>query len=336
VTFGWNDNSNNENGFRIYKWGYGDNDWDFYYLGSVGANVTNYTDIGLQCDHGTWYRVTAYNNAHGESDPSPWEFFRTLDCPPDELFIYLPVVMKDYSGRGLYGQITDKGSPVSGSQVRLIIYDGSSYATFDYSTTDSNGNYLFSTFPVLETGQEYFVLWTNYKNSNQLSSWFCDSIYPDTTDPLAYICNFDVENIELLSPDSNSVISLPYTFLWQKRSITTEDYVLYLGDKIGRDPLWWTDQLGYSGSYILNSLPQGFISFQPYEWWVYIYGENGFGVSYSYNTVTFQERFGNRIVDKIYLNIDSKEYSRVKFTHTLFLLIVRRHLVYRFRACETK
>lgn len=65
ATLSWVDNSDNEEGFRVYRaQGVGGT---FTEIAVVGPNVTTYTDpLG---GPGFCYRVTAYNSA-GESQPS--------------------------------------------------------------------------------------------------------------------------------------------------------------------------------------------------------------------------------------------------------------------------
>ncbi len=81
ITLRWQDNSNNETGFRIYKWGYNGAAWGFYYYASVGANVTTFTDSGLDCDNDfNYYEISAYNE-YGESAHTFWVQGITAACP---------------------------------------------------------------------------------------------------------------------------------------------------------------------------------------------------------------------------------------------------------------
>ncbi|MDP2950203.1 MAG: fibronectin type III domain-containing protein, partial [Chloroflexota bacterium] len=66
ITFAWNDNSDNETGFNVYRWS--DVVW-WVKVGSVGANVTSYTDSSLTCGNTYIYMVDAYNGS-GKSSPS--------------------------------------------------------------------------------------------------------------------------------------------------------------------------------------------------------------------------------------------------------------------------
>ena len=61
IELSWTDNSNDEDGFRIYRGGSS--------LTTVGANITSFTDTGLSADTTYTYYVAAYNT-HGESSPS--------------------------------------------------------------------------------------------------------------------------------------------------------------------------------------------------------------------------------------------------------------------------
>ena len=104
----WDDNSNNETGFKIYKWGYTGSGWDFIYLSSVGANVTTFTDTNLSCATTFYYQVSAYNT-YGESSRAGWIAPSTGECawpnPPSNLVVLsgsattssLPLVWQDNS-----------------------------------------------------------------------------------------------------------------------------------------------------------------------------------------------------------------------------------------------
>ena len=59
VTLNWNDNSNNESGFKIERKG---SSGDFVLLESVGENITTYTDNSVIDTQMYSYRVYAYNS----------------------------------------------------------------------------------------------------------------------------------------------------------------------------------------------------------------------------------------------------------------------------------
>ena len=59
VELSWTDNSNNENGFRIYR---GTTSSNLVPVAEVGANVTSYDDNGLAYKTTYYYKVCAFNN----------------------------------------------------------------------------------------------------------------------------------------------------------------------------------------------------------------------------------------------------------------------------------
>jgi hypothetical protein len=70
VTMSWQDNSNNENGFAIERSVNGSNVWQ--QVGTVGANVTSFTNTGLTPSTEYRYRVTSFN------DVSTYSFYTNI------------------------------------------------------------------------------------------------------------------------------------------------------------------------------------------------------------------------------------------------------------------
>lgn len=68
VKIDWTDNSANEDGFRIERKLTSEGTWAE--VGTVGANVTTFTDTGLTANSTYYYRVRSYNAANGDSNPS--------------------------------------------------------------------------------------------------------------------------------------------------------------------------------------------------------------------------------------------------------------------------
>jgi cellulose 1,4-beta-cellobiosidase len=59
ITLNWQDNSNNETGFRIERAPAGSGPWSV--VGTTGVDATTYTDNGLAPSTAYWYRVAAFN-----------------------------------------------------------------------------------------------------------------------------------------------------------------------------------------------------------------------------------------------------------------------------------
>lgn len=241
--------------------------------------------------------------AFSQTNPSTNDAGSVAVTVMDYSRIFLPMTVKGYfSGGGdiIHGTVTENGTPAAGVELHLRYYDGSTWSTYDATTTDSSGNYQFTSLPNLGTDQRFYVRWDNTdSNSNRLWRWSCSAITSSTTDPEAYRCNFDLDDVDLLSPSHGATVSLPYTFTWRRRVITTDDYQLNLADVSAGDPYWWTDLLGYVGSYALTSLPYGFVPGQQYGWWMWVYGPDGYGVSYYYRHVTFSNTGGGAKVQTV-------------------------------------
>jgi hypothetical protein len=232
-----------------------------------------------------YYRVMASNPTQN----SEWSNVVSTTVEANEVFIPLIVNMSDSTTEKVFGTVTNDNSPVSGTELLLRYYDGSIWSSYAITTTNVNGDYQFTNLPNLEGDQEFYVRWNNnVSNSDWLYTWACWSVDINTTDPEAYRCNFDIGNINLVSPSHASTISLPYAFTWEMRPVTSDDYELNLADMSDGDPWWWTDpSLGYVNSYIMSSLPAGFVPGQQYGWWMWVYGPDGYGESYYYRSVTF-------------------------------------------------
>src|SRR5438128_820951 len=59
INLSWADNSNNETGFKVQR---SINRTNFSAIATLGANVTNYSDVGRAASTKYYYRVQAYNN----------------------------------------------------------------------------------------------------------------------------------------------------------------------------------------------------------------------------------------------------------------------------------
>jgi regulation of enolase protein 1 (concanavalin A-like superfamily) len=89
LTLSWQDNSNNETGFHIYRSGYSESEWNFVLVKSVGANETTFIDRNLSASTNYYYVISAFNN-NGESDWTSSVMGTTLDG----YNTYLPIIEK--------------------------------------------------------------------------------------------------------------------------------------------------------------------------------------------------------------------------------------------------
>jgi hypothetical protein len=104
IRLDWVDNSNNEQGFRIYRF----NGSGWTQVGQVGANITTFTDSGLQAGGQYSYLLTSYNLGGTGYSPSS-VYGLTYSAAPQ-------------SGAPRF----TSASPVSTSQIRLSWSDHAS------------------------------------------------------------------------------------------------------------------------------------------------------------------------------------------------------------------
>ncbi len=85
IDLSWNDNSDNESGFKLERSPGGADIWT--QIATVEANVTTYADTELTCETTYDYRVRAYNTS-GDSDYSNIATATTLPCPLPEIEVF--------------------------------------------------------------------------------------------------------------------------------------------------------------------------------------------------------------------------------------------------------
>ena len=203
---------------------------------------------------------------------------------------YLPIVLKGYDiPSGIYGYVTQSGLPEAG--VTLALWHG--YLTTENvvatTVTDSSGYYAFHKVPSITqgTGNGYFVRYAYDIGNNdnvlgRLSYWKTHVIEAYTTDQKFNIGNFDIGDVELVSPGYSDSQKLPITFYWKERpQITSDSYQLIFLNGFS------TPLLGYMDRYTLSNL-NGMNLNSPYGWYVTINETDGAkGLSRFMRSITF-------------------------------------------------
>ncbi len=171
ITLSWQDNSNNEDGFNLYKWeGSG-----FRYFASVGANTTSFTDQYLPCSFGVLYEVSAYSSS-GES-PTIWYGASTSNCPAvanDNLDNAKEIFVLPYSDNMNTAEAT---SDVDDPELANCNRDAGLASVWYIFTPDRNERVQFDT--LRSDYDTMLAVWTGLRGS--LNPIVCNDDVGDTT-----------------------------------------------------------------------------------------------------------------------------------------------------------
>ena len=184
--------------------------------------------------------------------------------------------------------MTYKGAAAPGIELQLRFYDGSTTTTAATTTTDSEGRYRFTAAASLGSGQEYWVRFLSPDNPAYVSSWQTASITAYTSGSAVPGGDFDIADVNLLSPPDDAAQALPVTFTWQQRGIPGDTYRLAFFD-LTTDDYWYTEDLGNVGGTTVTSLWPDVVYGKEYAWVVWVFnGPDSFGQSYYYRAITFR------------------------------------------------
>ena len=225
----------------------------------------------------------------GEFGTGPWSAAQALELAPFEPVqtLLLPIALRRsaVSERSIAGRVKVAGLPAAGMEVELRSSDGGDWATVDTATTGDNGWFEFG--PVLPEGASaYYVRWANNSHdSTLLSIWECNTVSSTSDYPADYRFAVELRNVDLLGPAPGAEVTLPITFEWATRGDPDEDYELNLAED-DLEPYWYR-RVGYMASQTLSALPAEFALDAGYLWWLWVYSDSGYGVSYYANPIRF-------------------------------------------------
>jgi hypothetical protein len=170
---------------------------------------------------------------------------------------------------GIYGRVTLGGAAAGSVALDLRYYNGSSWSTRASATTNSNGEYLFANPPSLSPGQKYYVRYLNPSSTpnGRLWGWYGPDITSYTSGSRVHGGDFDIKDVTMRSPSNGSSVTLPYTFQWDLRGISSDHYRLVFYDPVD-DRAATTSDLGYVNQVTITGLPSGWPSGRTYYWWV--------------------------------------------------------------------
>jgi hypothetical protein len=206
--------------------------------------------------------------------------------------VFLPLILRNYQASteppGIHGRVTYNGAAASNVELRLRFYNGAAWSTAATTRTDGNGRYLFTGIASLGSGQKYYVLYgSNSTDPQRLYRWFGPDITAYTEGMLVAGGDFDIANVDLVSPAPGATVTLPAIFRWRQRGLAGDTYRFGLFDPNGSDA-WGTDPLGNVDSFMLSGLPSGAVYGKQYGWQVWVCnGPDSCGLSFYYRSVTF-------------------------------------------------
>mgnify|MGYP001076776833 CR=1 FL=1 len=194
---------------------------------------------------------------------------------------------------GIYGVVTYNTAAAPGIELRLRFDDGAAWSTAATTSTNGDGRYCFTGASSLGTGQMYYVRYgPNATDDRHLRNWYGPDITSYTMGMQMAGGDFDIADVELLSPDPGATVTLPETFTWRRRELAGDTCRWGLFDPTGTDA-WWSNDLGDVGSFTVNGVPQGAVHGKEYGWNVYVFhGPDSYGSSYYAFGVTFSASAG--------------------------------------------
>lgn len=198
---------------------------------------------------------------------------------------------------GIYGRVTNNGQLIGGIPLELRRYDASGETTVATTTTDSNGNYVFSGVPTLPSGYRYYVRYgPNGTNPNYVAFWFGPDITTYTTGSSQPGGDFDIADVKMQAPPGGASLPFPITYRWSLRAVPVDNYMVHLF-KEDRSVYWNSPNVGYADHVIQTSLPPGMSYNQSYLWHPIVFmAADSFGIPFYSRLITFLPASASRAV----------------------------------------
>jgi len=177
---------------------------------------------------------------------------------------------------GIHGCVTYNNGPASAVTVSLINGD----VTEASAVTNASGYFHFDGASPLGAGEEYHVLYNNAGDQNRLGGYLTQGLSSYITGDTVHIGDFDITDIDLLSPPEASMLPLPISFSWEPAPIWNfQGYALEIfGDNF--DPYF--GDFSFETNYELTVLPPEFLNNTLYGWDAGIFDWfGGFGWSFT-------------------------------------------------------
>lgn len=205
----------------------------------------------------------------------------------------LPQVFRSYRPSGaILGRLLNGIEPEVGAQIELVNYTPSlnpalSVENYVYTaTTSATGDFVFAYPAMLQTGEHYYLRYTNPTlmgdpnayDVTRVSTWTSYDLPGYVYDDVIAFPDINVANVEM---NLNAMsVPVPYQFSWGRRvGDATEEYDFLLTDQ--DSAYYQTGPLGYVDHFDLATLPIGFDFDLPYIWGIHIVSQTA-GEGYSF------------------------------------------------------
>jgi len=176
INLTWQDNSNNEKGFKIER---RSGTGRYVQIATVGANVLSYKNTGLSANTTYYYRVRAYNY-YGNSEYCVEASARTLPAPPP-----VPVLVSPASGAtrvSLTPALSWKSSSGAVSYT-VQVSTASNFATTVVNVSGISGT-SYSLLSPLKTSTRYYWRVNAVGASGSTSAWSAVRYFTTTATPM--------------------------------------------------------------------------------------------------------------------------------------------------------
>lgn len=209
--------------------------------------------------------------------------------------LYLSALFKAAGQHGIYGTVTDGGSPAKFLLLDLIIHDGESWWVRAQTKTDFSGRYAFTHAPALNSGERYFVRFLNGENPHRLRIWETRMLTEYTAGSDVDLGFFDVQTIKQISPEAGETVTLPVVFTWEMRpDMPTASYEFELADLDPENDWVFDAEVGAADQFTLEVLPPNFFLDRMYYWCVWIHAPDGGQGASFYYMVIFSQAGGRK------------------------------------------
>jgi 5-hydroxyisourate hydrolase-like protein (transthyretin family) len=230
---------------------------------------------------------------------APLRVWAQANTPRDGYQVHLPLVVQAPTSQ-VKGQVLEGGQPVGGVTLTLVFVDGSGERLQATTESASDGSYTFANVPPLETGEAYYVSFSNSTNAARLSKWQSARVQQLAVGDIGTVAPFDIGNVVPLSPANPTSTALPINFTWTPRAYAPND--IYYVRVEAANGNYWTSSYSrdINDHFLLELLPtnprtgERFVFDTPYTWKVMLYNNGGWGWSFETRSLSFKPSPTNR------------------------------------------